>query len=264
MDLFNRRPNAPLSNWSVAALGVTAIAFVEAVYLATVVIPGNQNWSLGMDYRFYRDVGVRWLADGSFYQAHQLVGAYQVGLMVDVLYPPPALLLFVALTVLPAVLWWAVPIAVLAFVLSMLRPEPRAQFVMALALAWPGTIGAYLFGDTDIWAAAVVAAGVYWGWPAAFLVLKPVYLPFAIFAIRRRLFWIALGAGVLISLAMLPLWADYLRAMQYARVSLTYSVSSIPLLLIPVVAWLGRDRVSRRQTQTGGATESIRIAAGHL
>ena len=52
------------------------------------------------------------------------------------------------------------------------------------------------------------------------------------------------GAGVivLVSLAMLPLWSQYIVAMRSLRLGHDYSLGSLPLLLVPITAWQGRDR----------------------
>jgi hypothetical protein len=264
------KPPADRLVWFATAV-IVALVATEAVALAVVVIPGSDNWSLGMDYRYYRDIGVRWLADGSYYLPRQLAGPYQAFLMSDVFYPPAALLLFAPFAVLPAVLWWVVPITVLGYSLLRLQPAPWAWFVMVVLLAWPRAIGAYLFGNTDIWAVAAVAAGARWGWPAAFLALKPVFLPFALPAVRRRAFWIGLGLVGAISMAMLPLWFDYGRAMRDMTIRSDYSLGSVPLLLIPIVGWLARRRASpvgeagptEPEHQAGVEGGNIQVAADH-
>jgi hypothetical protein len=161
--------------------------------------------------------------------------------MVDVLYPPNVLFLFVPFVFLPAVLWWAIPIGVLVYVVNCWSPAPWAWLAMALLLAYPASIFPYLVGNTTIWAAAALAAGLRWGWPAVFVALKPSLAPFALLTVRRRSFWLAAVVFGVVSLAMLPLWLDYVTALRNLSVSADYSLHSIPLMLIPVVAWLGRS-----------------------
>jgi hypothetical protein len=264
-----------LSLWSFAAIVVFAVVAIEAIIVAIMVIPGSATWSLGMDYRFYRDVGARWLADGTYYLPRQLSGPYDAALMIDVLYPPSALLLFVPFALLPAFLWWIPPILILGYVIARLRPEPWAWFAIAILAAWPRATAVYLFGNTDIWAVAAVAAGIRWGWPGALLLLKPTLLPFALPSVRRRAFWFGVAGVAAISLAMLPLWRDYLTAMGGIRIDAGYSLLSVPLLSIPIVAWLGRtrggfapetallttspagERLTEDRPQTGAAAGSI-------
>jgi hypothetical protein len=199
--------------------------------------------AFGMDYWYYRDLGARWLVDGSFFWPHQLAGSYQFTSMVDVVYPPPALLLFVPLAVLPWIVWWAVPAAVMAYALYRWRPGPWAIAAAAVLLAFPKSTWDVIGGNTDIWVAAGVAGGLLWGWPAALVALKPTLLPFALVGIRHRSWWLALGVGIALSLAMLPLWLDYVTAMRNVRgIDLAYSLEAVPLMAIPLLLWLGRSQ----------------------
>jgi hypothetical protein len=210
--------------------------------ITTAITPAEDAWTLGMDYRFYRDVGLRWLTDGVYYLPYQLDGPYGFTNMVDVLYPPQALLLFAPFAYLPAPLWWVIPIGVTSAALWGLRPRPWAWVAMLLLLAWPRAIGAYLFGNSDIWVMATIAAGARWGWPAAFIILKPTALPFMLPAVRRRSFWIALGILAGTFIVMAPLVAQYVTAMRNLTIDLGYSLGSLALYLVPIAAYLGRDR----------------------
>ncbi len=71
--------------------------------------------------------------------------------------------------------------------------------------------------------------------------LKPTLAPFALIGINRRSWWIALGALVAVSLVFLPLWADAIRVLVDARGErgLLYSAIEIPMVAIPVIAWIG-------------------------
>jgi hypothetical protein len=50
---------------------------------------------------------------------------------------------------------------------------------------------------------------------------------------------------VLVSLAFLPLWPDYVRALANAqtRLGILYSIGDVPLMLIPILAAVARRRV---------------------
>lgn len=227
---------------------VAALVVAEAVWLSADMLAKSAVWSLGMDFEFYRSVGERWLGGGPYYWPHQLSGPYD-GYVLDgagrgdTFYPPTALFLFVPFVWLPGVLWWLIPIGVLGMIAWSWRPAPVALLAGVTLLLWPRAVGAYLFGNTDIWAAAGIAAMLRWGWPAALLSLKPVYVPFAILAVRRREAWIGGIAIVVLSLPMLPLWIDYATAMRNVSIPLEYSLGSIPLMLVPIVMWFGRTRV---------------------
>jgi hypothetical protein len=60
------------------------------IVLVTVANALDDPRVFGYDFRFYRDVGARWLADGLLYLPHQLAGPYDFAMMVDVVYPPNA------------------------------------------------------------------------------------------------------------------------------------------------------------------------------
>jgi hypothetical protein len=225
------------------ALSVTAIAFaafVELPILLEVIRP-----KLGDDFRFYREIGERWLSGGPVYIPHQLAGPYSVTLQLDNLYPPFALVLFVPFVWLPSFLWWVIPIGIATYVIWSFRPTWWALMLVALLLAWPKTISAVLWGNFDMWMVAFVAAGLRWRWPAAFLAIKPSLAFFGIVGVRDRRFW-ALGIALIV--ISIPLLGDYLTAMRNLSIPLDYSLGSIPTLLIPLAAWLGRRRESSPST----------------
>jgi hypothetical protein len=91
------------------AFSVTVVALAVALVFELPILVQVIGPMLGDDARFYRDIGLRWLADGSYYLPHQLAGPYPVTLQLDNLYPPTALALFVPLRVLPGPLWWLNP-----------------------------------------------------------------------------------------------------------------------------------------------------------
>ncbi len=242
----------PAGRWSRAtvlrrrSLVPLLAAVVAGVLVAEVIVTFGlmrASGDLWIDYAFYRQVGATWLADGTYYLPHQLTGApYGIVPMQDVLYPPTALFLFVPLTVIPPPVWWIVPVAVLAFTIWRWRPAPWAWLAMALLLLWPRAEAAFLYGNSDMWMAAGVAAGLRWGWPALLLVVKPIFLPLAALGANRLSWWVAAAVVVVVSLAMLPLWTQYVTAMRSLRIGLDYSLGSLPLLLVPIMGWLGRDR----------------------
>jgi hypothetical protein len=66
-----------------------------------------------------------------------------------------------------------------------------------------------------------------------------------VFGIRRRSWW---GGAVVLAVLSLPfvltgLWGEWLRALANSRGGgLLYSSLEAPMLLLPLVAWLGRRR----------------------
>jgi hypothetical protein len=216
-----------------------AALLIEVVVGAQVIAaPGD----IGVDFRFYRDLAARWVADGTYFQPYQLEGPYVSTTLVDTFYPPIALLLFVPFLVLPAVLWWVIPMAILIYVIVSWRPNLWAIAVMMALMMWVRAFGAFLWGNTDMWLAAAVAAGLRWGWPAALIAIKPSVLPFMLIGFRSRSFWIAIAVIALVSIPMWALWRDWVIAIRNMDQRLDYSLGSVTLYLVPIVAWLGRRR----------------------
>jgi hypothetical protein len=228
-------------SWVRAVVVVLAgLAVTELVIFVQVAI-ADPYFAPGMDYEFYRAVGERWLADGSYYLPHQLAGPHDVALMVDVLYPPSALFLFVPFVWLPAVLWWAVPIGVIGYALYRWRPSPLGWLAILLLLMWPGSMSVLVYGNTNLWVAAAVAGGLLWGWPAVLLVLKPSLLPLALVGVRHRSFWVAAVVMGAFALLTLPLHLDYLTITRDVRgVGLSYVLWGLPIVAVPLVAWWSR------------------------
>jgi hypothetical protein len=225
--------------------------------LAFLVMAGlitEYSWSqltelgrIGADLTLYLDATRRWLGGGSFYPAHQMAGPYLItdG---DILYPPSTIPFFMAFLVLPAILFWVIPMAVVAWVINRYRPAPWTWPVMAACLAYIPTMVKVLHGNPFMWASAAVALGTVYGWPALLVVLKPSLAPFGLIGIRRRSWWVAaggLGAAVAVTVVVfLPLWRDYVTVLtdSHNAEGIFYSLSDVPLVLIPVIAYLGRTR----------------------
>ena len=150
-------------------------------------------------------------------------------------------------TFLPAFLWWLIPLTVTGYVIAGWRPSWWALPLMALLIVWPKTISSVLWGNTDMWALAGVAAGLRWGWPAVLLFLKPTLAPFALVGIRKPSFWVVGSVMLVLAVVMLPLWLDYFTAVRNLQIPWDYSLVSIPPMFIPIVAWAARTR-RRRET----------------
>ena len=232
----------------VRGLFLALIGGVGGLLVTLVIVTSQQiadRGDLFIDYVFYRDLGARFLNDGSYYLPHQLAGPHEVRLMVDVIYPPSALLLFVPASLVPALLWWAVPVGTVAYALYRWRPARWAVVVILALLCWPRAHAAFLFGNTDMWAMAGIAAGLLWGWPATLLTLKPIFAPFALVGICHWSWWAAALGMIAFGLATLPMWLQYITVVTNVRAGADYSLGSLPLLAVPVVAWLGRHEEPR-------------------
>ena len=220
--------------------------------------------TIGYDFSIYVDRTQSWLNGDGFYRARQLTGPYSIegG---DALYPPPAILLFLPWALgAPAILWWALPLAIAAVSLWRLRPPLWAWLVLlALPTLYPRTLVAIVLGNPSIWAFAAVLAGAAFGWPAVAAFVKPVLAPFALIGASRRSWWMALAILGVLALAFGPMWSDYVRVLQDARYggNADYVLGEIPigsaLALVGVVG--SRQRLARDRTvpTIASATEAV-------
>ena len=206
--------------------------------------------SQGHDFYLYLKAARTWLAGGSFYHPYQLAGPYRIALN-EILYPPPILLIFVPFTVLPAFLYWAIPAAIIGTLILYWRPGPWGWLAMLFWLAFPfetnypsDAMRNVNAGNAGMWIAAFVALALRWAWAGPLILLKPTMAPFALIGIRSRSWWIAFALLAVVSLALLPLWIDYVRATLNVSGGLTfrYSINNVAIVMVPVSAYLARRR----------------------
>jgi len=227
---------------TLTVMGVAILAIVVQLWLGFPYASlGGTDW--GADLRGYVEASRSWLAGDGFYLPRQLHGPYPIELG-DVLYPPTVLYLFLPFLVLPYQLWWVLAVGLLGFVVWSWRPALWAVALILVCLAFPNQPVLYFRGAPVIVFAALVAAALRWKWPGALILLKPSILPFALIGIRTRGWWITAGILLLLSLPLVPLIPDWLLAVVDARgpEGLLYSVKDLPLLMVPVIAYLGRTR----------------------
>lgn len=229
----------------IAPLVATGVLLVMAAYSSVTLLTDPRFAALaGSDFAIYRDAAARWLHGGFFYYPEQVAGPYDT-LLGHVMYPPPTLLLFLPFTVLPAVLWWAVPIGIVAWRVWALRPSPWGWAGIAACLAWPMTVELVYTGNPLLWIVAALALATRWRWVSVLILAKPSLLPFALFGVRHRRWWLALGATVIVSALFLPMWPDWIRAVLNARGPFSgplYSLKDVPMVAIPLLAWGARAR----------------------
>jgi hypothetical protein len=217
---------------AVVALGILVFPTVD---LLTAAAKPNFNGYGAIDYTLYLDATRRWLDGGTFFHPYQLAGPHPVQ-MGDVLYPPYALYLFIPFTVLPAVLWWAIPLGVTAWALWRLRPAPVAWPFLALCCFWPPFVARIVAGNPVMWAMAAVALGFLVRWVFVGALIKPSLFPFALLGMRDRAWWVALAIVAVASVPFGALWLDWLRAVTNSSGGLLYSLQDVPILLLPVIA----------------------------
>jgi hypothetical protein len=231
---------------AMVAFLVLAVGLVFATVGPFLALAPSFNGFGSVDFNLYRDAAQRWLAGGSFYPGAQLSGAYPLG-MGSILYPPVALWLLIPFTVLPAILWWAIPLALTGWGIWRLRPGFVVWPLLALCVAWPPTLVKLATGNPVMWVMAAMTIGVVAVGPAVFVLLKPSLFPFALWGARRRSWWIWMAAFLVASVPFGAMWGQWLTAVMNAQGGgLLYSVQEIPMLLIPVIAWLARTRTDTR------------------
>jgi hypothetical protein len=232
--------------WRDGLLVATGLLAVLAAADLAVMLP-NVPSMVGHDHRLYMDATRRWLAGGDFYPAWQLAGPFTEASR-PILYPPQALLLFVPFTFLPAVLWFALPTLLTSWVVIGHRPRRWTWPIMlALFAFWPVEWLPYISGTPTIWVVAAVAAGTRWGWPAALVLVKPTLAPFALIGIRHRGWWVTAAALAILGLVFAPMTLDWLRSVTNltgSKSGLLYSLENLPLMALPLVAWLGRAKAN--------------------
>lgn len=224
-------------------IAVALAIVIGALGVAFFIAAGNEvGWTRVWfnDLQVYRDATARLLAGDGWYLQRQLGGPYQIQFG-DVLYPPATAWFFMPWLVLPAWTFSAVPLGIVAWFVGTARPAAWTWPVMALCLVFPVTLVYIAYANPTIWIAAFVALGLRFAWPGVLVLLKPSLAPFALIGIRSRGWWIGM---VLLGLASLPFLAqtlDYPRILLDSRgSSLLYSGTSVPILALPIVAWLGR------------------------
>lgn len=249
MTLAARRPiDGPLLVRAVAivlSIGLLIAIAGEVVEILTNL--GRLAFPTDGDRVLYADAARSWLAGTGFYHPYQLAGPYEIR-SGDILYPPPMLLVFAPLAILPApldaVLYYAIPLGITVAVVAWLRPSAVGWPAILFCLWWPTTVVVIAGGNPGIWFMAFMALGCLWR-PASVLVfLKPTLAPFGFFGANRRSWWLALAALGVVSLAFLPMWPDFVRATLNARGGggIFYSIGQAPMLFLPLAAWATSTR----------------------
>jgi hypothetical protein len=224
---------------ALAVLGLGAVVAILTLQAATAA------GRVGADLDLYLDAVRRVLGGGSFYPAHQLTGPY-VLTDGDILYPPLAIAFFVPFLVLPAVLFWIIPLGILIAVVVSHRPRPWTWPLLAVGLAFPISSLKLVHGNPVMWIAAAAALGTVFAWPAVLVLLKPSLAPFSLIGIRRRSWWLGLGILAVAAVPFGTMWLDYIRVIVDSRnpAGALYSLDEVPFMLIPLIAWIGSPRFS--------------------
>ena len=232
------------TDWAGAIVRSLALVLLAGAGIRLISLLGDPFGErfLANDLNGYLAGARRFLDTGSPYLSEQLTGSWRL-LPDSFIHPPAAVHLFVPFLVLPAVLWWLIPIGLTAASIVRMRPAAWSWPVMAACLLWPRTAGTLIAGNTDMWISAALGVTLAWSIPVSvLLLLKPSYLPLAIAGMRWRSWWIA---SVIVAAACLPfgtLWFDYVAVIRGAPIEPSYSLLNVPYVAIPLIAWVGRTR----------------------
>ncbi len=234
---------------------VFELGFIIFFFVAS--IPGP---NFGLDYRWHMDATRRLLDTGTPYYPYQLERHYtmQEG---PILYPPIAFALFLPFLLwLPPFLWWAIPIGIIVWCMTRHRPPLWAWAAALACFCYLPSIGVFLFGNPGMWIVASVAAGTVWGWPFAFVVLKPTFAPIALLGARHRSWWITMAVLAAVSLLFWPVWFDWITIVRNSEVTFSYNFPSLPVVIAPLIPWFADPRhpihawIRKRRTGRSEAT----------
>jgi hypothetical protein len=229
-------------DWShLAQVFIASLALLWLGYcVMTLGLPGFGG--PGGDFGVYMSIGHRVLDGGPLYTAAQLAGPHET-LVGDAMYPPSTMPLILAFASLPEpiarTLWYGVPIAIYAWVMWRIRPTGWRAVIALVLIALPSSVEVIWLGNPALWAAAAVALGTLYRWPAVFVLVKPSLLPFALLGLRDRRGWLVLAGFAVVTLLTLPLTLAWINVILNARgpySGLLYSLGNVPLMLAPLVA----------------------------
>src|SRR3954453_21172205 len=205
-----RTSRLSLRRFAATAITVVLLLFAAAeAYLVTDPLRHGVTTAVRLDLNKYLTHTRDWRADGSWYRPQQLAGPYVVEQIDGNVYPPTLLYLTVPFVLgVPIVLWYIVPIAIIALTFWRHRPAWWAWPLLALVMVYPRTYTMILLGNPALWALAFAVAGTVWGWPALGATLKLTFAPLALVGIRHRSWWYALPVALLLALPFGTLWFD--------------------------------------------------------
>lgn len=184
----------------------------------------------GGDFTAYRDAAASWLHGTGFYYPFELTGPFHIfGHPYPILYPPNAIPLFAAFTVLPGFLWWAIPLGIIGWRVSRVRGW-KLLLILGLAL-WPTTLMMVQTGNPGMWIVAFLCLDL-----SPLVLLKPTLAPFALVGAGRGRWWTTLGVLAIVSLFFWREWLDWLTVVRNGDGGILYSLNAVPSMLIPIVA----------------------------
>jgi hypothetical protein len=241
------------------AFALTVLILVCAVALITAFWPANAV-HVGEDLTHYLDGARRWWATGSPYLPNEVAGTFDYEVE-TFLHPPISIPFLLPWLVLPAVLWWAMPIGVTAALVVAWRPAPWTWPLIALGLAQPDLHQALLWGNSNLWIMAGLGFGLAVGWPAALILIKPSLGFLAFIGVRRRSWWIVAIAVALCCIPFGSLWIQWAKVILNSPAGADYGLRNLPWVVIPLVAWAGRTRPLPTRAAMAAAATRVTIRA---
>ena len=236
---------------------MTGVLLILAAILLVAIYRGAEiRGEIGWDAALYAHIGSHFLATGELYFPHQFEPYHAVDTVN--LYPPTALYLFVPASFAPRILWWLVPLTIIAVSLRRLRPAWWSWPIMAAACVWPlhapDVPVALVYGNTLMWTiAAMFAAASFRSGLAWAVLLKPTHMFMALPWATRS--WRGLAVMVALSAVLLPLWFDWLAAMGNLTGAGGWFALS-PAFAIPAIAWAARRR-GQLEKHLGDGVETV-------
>lgn len=237
---MNEKSRPEGRQWRLFMFALTAVLLLLAAFrlYATFTAPWwAGHW--GTDLIHYVGAMQRWFDTGSPYVPSEVAGSFTYTEQ-TFLHPPISIILFAPFLVLPWALFWIIPLAVFGYSVLAWKPAPWTWPLMALPLiVYP--VGAIILnGNTDMWMWACFAAGLRWGWPAAFMVVKPSLAIFGLVRVTSKRWWLVTAALAAFSLALIPWWIEWVQVVLHSPGGLLYSAGNVWMFLIPVIARIGR------------------------
>ena len=233
--------------WQVllALLATCGVFVLWSRAFAEIVTRNADAGDFGVDLHLYLDATRSLLGGSGFYPEWQLSGPFDVVAGSGaVVYPPTTIPLFLPFLVLPDWLFLLIPTAIIIWVVAQHRPAPWTWPLIVACLLFPATVTKVIHYNPFIWVAAAVALATTHGWPGAFVLLKPSLAPFALLGFRTQGWWVVIAGFVGVAVLLAPLWPDYIATMKNAQApaGIFYSITDVPLLLVPILAALGSSR----------------------
>lgn len=237
-----------------AAVVLTAVLLVLAaleVWVLTRPMAAGQTTAIGIDLNVYLGYTRQWLSTGEWYRPEQLAGPYNVEAIMGNVYPPTLLYLTVPFALgLPMVLWWAIPVGIVALTFWRHRPAWWAWPLLAFVFCYPRTWTVIVLGNPAMWAIAFAVAGTAWGWAAWGAALKLTFAPLVLVGRSRRAWLVGGAVTVMLCVPFGSLWLDYVTVLRNTESSrgLAYVLGEWPIALAfvaaaasPGIAERGRD-----------------------